>query len=252
MFSVRDKVILISGGNRGIGRGIAMGLAEQGAFVIIAARDEKALIQTSELIKGRGNRCIYVSMDITSTESVEEAVRVAQERSGGRIDVLINNAGMSAENVKAEEMPESEWLKVLDINLNGYFRLGKAVAKDMIARRRGKIINMSSVFAINAPPLASPYSVSKAGINQLTRAWAVEWSRYNIQVNAIAPGYIYTDLTRERLENEKFKQKMLSRIPMGRFGEIDEIIGAVTFFASSASDYVTGVVLPIDGGWNAA
>jgi NAD(P)-dependent dehydrogenase (short-subunit alcohol dehydrogenase family) len=249
MFSIRDKIIFITGGNRGIGRGIAIGLAQQGARVVIAARDEKALVETSAFIKNRADICFYVTLDITSTESVLEAVDRAQKKADGTIDALINNAGVSAENVKAEEMLESDWLQVLDVNLNGYFRLGKAVVKGMIQKKAGKIINISSVFAFSAIPLASAYSVSKAAINQLTKAWAVEWARYNIQVNAIAPGYIYTDLTQDRLNDEKFKQKMLTRIPAGRFGKIEDLIGAVTFLASNASDYITGIVLPVDGGW---
>lgn len=251
MFLIRDKIIFVSGGNRGIGRGIAIGLAQQGARVVIAGRDKKALVETSVSINNQGNRCFYVALDTAVSESVLEAVDSAQKEAGGTIDVLINNAGMSAENVKAEEILESDWLRVLDVNLNGYFRLGEAVVKGMIEKRAGKIINISSILAFSAIPLASAYSVSKAAINQMTKAWAVEWARYNIQVNAIAPGYIYTDLTQDRLNDKKFKQKMLTRIPIGRFGEIEDLIGAVTFLASNASDYVTGIVLPIDGGWSA-
>jgi NAD(P)-dependent dehydrogenase (short-subunit alcohol dehydrogenase family) len=249
MFTVHGKVIFISGGNRGIGRGIAIGLAKQRAHVIIAARNEETLIETSEFINNQGYRCSYVRMDVSSEESVQNAVNTAEKMIGGAIDVLVNNAGMSVDNAKAEEISESDWLQVLNVDLNGYFRVGKAVVKGMIAKGAGKIINISSIFSFNPIPLASAYCVSKAAINHLTRAWAVEWARYNIQVNAVAPGYIVTDLSRERLEDEKFRKKIFSRIPMGRFGEVDDLIGAVTFFASKASDYITGVILSVDGGW---
>lgn len=252
MFSISEKNIFISGGNRGLGRGIAIGLAQQGAHIIIAARDEKTLIETTEFIKNQGNKCTYIQMDITSTESIEKAVELGQEKSGGAIDVLINNAAMSGENVKAEEVPESDWLKVIDVNLNGYFRLGKTVVKGMIAKRAGKIINMSSILSISATPLVSAYCVSKTAINQLTRVWAVEWARYNIQVNGVAPSYILTDINRERLKDEEFERKILTRIPMNRLCEVNDLLGAFTFLASSASDYITGVVLPVDGGWGAA
>jgi NAD(P)-dependent dehydrogenase (short-subunit alcohol dehydrogenase family) len=251
MFSINGKNILISGGSRGIGRGIAIGLAQQGAHLILAARDEITLSDTAEIIKDQGNKCTYVQMDITSTKSIERAVKLAQEKLQAPIDVLINNAGMSSENAKAEEVPESDWLKVIDANLNGYFRLGKAVAQGMIAKRGGKIINMSSILSVSATPLVSAYCVSKAGINQLTRVWAVEWARYNIQVNAVAPGYILTDINRERFENKDFQRKTLGRIPIKRLGEVNDLLGAFTFLASSASDYITGVVLPVDGGWGA-
>ena len=252
MFSIREKNIFISGGNRGLGRGIAIGLAQQGAHIIIAARDEKSLIETAEFIKNQGNKCTYVQMNITSTESIEKAVEFGQEKSGGTIDVLINNAAMSSDNVKAEEVPESDWLKAIDVNLNGYFRLGKTVVKGMIAKKAGNIINMSSILSFSATPLVSAYCVSKAAINQLTRVWAVEWARYNIQVNGVAPSYVLTDINRERLKDEEFERKILTRIPMNRLGEVNDLLGAFIFLASSASDYITGVVLPVDGGWGAA
>jgi len=250
MFSVEDKIILISGGNRGLGREIATGLAQQDANVVIAARDEKLLIETSEAIKKQHKKCSYVRMDVTSEKDIQNAVALAQEKAGGTIDVLINNAGMSVENVKAEDMEESDWQRVLDVNLNGYFRLARAVVKGMIARGAGKIVNMSSVLGTNPVPQAVAYCVSKGAINQLTRAWAVEWSRYNIQVNALAPAYILTDINRDRLSDGKFVKKILGSIPAARIGEHEDLIGAVTFFSSSASNYITGVVLPVDGGWS--
>jgi 2-deoxy-D-gluconate 3-dehydrogenase len=250
MFSVKDKIILVSGGNRGLGREISIGLARQDANVVIAARDENALIETSEAIKKQHKRCSYVRMDVTSEKDVQSAVVLAQEKACGVIDVLINNAGMSVENVKAEDMSEPEWQRVLDVNLNGYFRLAKAVVRGMIDKGSGKIINMSSVLGTNPVPLALGYCVSKGAVNQLTRAWAIEWSRYNIQVNALAPAYIRTDINRDRLTNEKFLKKVLERIPAGRIGEHEDLIGAVTFLSSSASDYITGAVLPVDGGWS--
>ena len=250
MFSVEDKIILISGGNRGVGREIATGLAQQDANVVIAARDEKLLIETSEAIKKQYKKCSYVRMDVTSEKDIQNAVALAQEKAGGTIDVLINNAGMSVENVKAEDMEESDWQRVLDVNLNGYFRLARAVVKGMIAKGAGKIVNMSSVLGTNPVPQAVAYCVSKGAINQLTRAWAVEWSRYNIQVNALAPAYILTDINRDRLSDGRFVKKILGSIPAGRIGEHEDLIGAVTFFSSSASNYITGVVLPVDGGWS--
>jgi NAD(P)-dependent dehydrogenase (short-subunit alcohol dehydrogenase family) len=252
VFSVKDKVIFISGGNRGLGRGIATGLAGNGARVVIAARDLVALKKTRDCILANGHSCFAVEMDVTSTGSVQRAVDSAQEMAGAPIEVLINNAGMTADNIKAEEMTEKDWLRVMDVNLNGYFRLAQAAVGNMIAKRAGKIINMSSVLGISPVPLGLPYCVSKGAVNHLTKAWAIEWSRYNVQVNAIAPAYIMTDMNKERLENESFRQKVLSRIPAGRLGNTQDLIGAVLFLASEASNYVTGIVLPVDGGWCAA
>jgi len=252
MFSVHDKVALVTGGSKGIGRSIALGLAEQGAKVILAARDREALSATQELIRNRGYACDYVAMDVTSEDSVFKAVKSAETIVSGAIDILINNAGMSAENVKAEEMEEVDWLHVMDVNLNGYFRVGKAVARGMIEKRSGKIINISSVLGTTAVPLGSAYCVSKGAINQLTKAWAVEWARYNIQVNAVAPAFISTDINRKQFEDEKFKKKILSRIPAGRMEEADDLIGPITFLSCKASDYVTGHVLNVDGGWCSA
>jgi NAD(P)-dependent dehydrogenase (short-subunit alcohol dehydrogenase family) len=251
LFSVEDKIILVSGGSRGLGKEMAIGLAQHGAHVVIAARNERALEETAEYIRSQNNQCEYVFMDVASEEGVREAVKLAQEKAGGTIDVLINNAGMSADNVKAEDMDEADWQRVLDVNLDGYFRLGKAVVKGMIAKGGGKIINMSSVLSTNPIPLAVAYCVSKGAINHLTRAWALEWSRYNIQVNALAPSYILSDINREHLSNEKFMNKILSRIPAGRIGNPGDLIGAVIFLASGASGYITGAVLPVDGGWSA-
>lgn len=251
LFSVEAKIILVTGGSRGLGKEIALGLARHGARVVIAARDEKALEETSEYIRSQNNLCEYVPMDVASTEAVRKAVEEAQEKAGGTIDVLINNAGMNVDNVKAEDMKEPDWQKVLNVNLDGYFRLGTAVVKGMIAKGGGKIINMSSVLGTNPVPLAVAYCVSKGAVNHLTRAWALEWSRYNIQVNALAPSYIISDISRRNMSNEKFLKKVLSRIPAGRLGENEDLIGAVIFLASGASNYITGAVLPVDGGWSA-
>jgi len=251
MFSVKDKVIFVSGGNRGLGREIAVGLARLGANLVIGARDEKTLISTAEAIKQEHQRCSYVTMDVTSEEDVRKAIELAQEKAGGAIDVLINNSGMNVENVKAENISDSDWQQVLNVNLNGYFRLGKAAVKGMITRRSGKIINVSSVLGTNPVPLAVGYCVSKGAINQLTRTWAVEWSRYNIQVNSVAPAYILTDINKDQLSNEKFLEKILGRIPAGRIGEHKDLLGAIVFLSSASSDYITGAVLPVDGGWSA-
>jgi NAD(P)-dependent dehydrogenase (short-subunit alcohol dehydrogenase family) len=251
IFSIENKLIFISGGNRGIGRAFAIGLSRQGAKVVIAARDEKSLEITSNLIRDEGNQCYYVTMDVASDKSVSGAVKWAQEISGGTIDVLINNAGITIENIKAEKWTDNDWLRVLDINLNGYFRLGKTVVKKMISTGSGKIINMSSVLGSNAVPMALSYCVSKGAINQLTRAWAVEWGRYNIQVNAVAPAYIPTDLTRANIEDKKFMKKIMFRTPLGRLGKKEDLLGIVTLLASNASNYITGAVIPVDGGWSA-
>jgi NAD(P)-dependent dehydrogenase (short-subunit alcohol dehydrogenase family) len=220
--------------------------------VVIAARDTDVLAAASELIRREGGACVSLPMDVRSEKSVESAVRMAQDLSGGAIDVLINNAGMSAGNASSENLSEDDWLKVLDVNLNGYFRLGKAAVKGMIARGTGKVVNISSVLGLTPTSYASPYCVSKSAINQLTKAWAIEWARYNIQVNALAPGFTATDMNRDRLQDERFLKRLLSRIPAGRLGSPEDLLGAVIFLASAASDYVTGTTLPVDGGWSSA
>jgi 2-deoxy-D-gluconate 3-dehydrogenase len=252
LFSIENKIIFISGGNRGLGRELAIGLSRQGGRIVIAARNKKNLEKTANLIRNEGNRCWYVTLDVASNKSIANAVNSAKEMAGDTINVLINNAGITIDNVKAEEMADTDWLRVLNINLNGYFRLGKEVVKEMISNGSGKIINMSSVLGSTAAPLVSAYCVSKGAINQLTRAWAVEWGRYNIQVNAVAPTFIPTDLTKELIKDKKFMKKIISRIPLGRLGDTSDILGIVTFLASEASNYLTGTIIPVDGGWSAA
>lgn len=249
---LENKVAFVSGGSRGLGRAMSMGLAEAGAHVIVGARDVQALEETVDHIRDQGRRCHAVVLDVTSMENVRSALREAGREAGKPVDILVNNAGISTANTKAEDLPEKDWRTVLDVNLNGYFRMGLAAAQDMIRQRSGKIVNISSVLGETPAPLASAYSVSKAAINQLTRAWAVEWARYNIQVNAVAPAFVETELTKSQLQDPGFRQKLLSRIPAGRLGRPEDLIGALVFLASAASDYVTGVILPVDGGWSAA
>ena len=166
----------------------------------------------------------------------------------GQIDVLVNNAG-TALTKRTEDLTDEDWDRVINVNLKGPFICAQEVGRHMIARRQGKIINMGSVLGFVAERQVLPYCVSKGGLLQLTRALALEWARYNIQVNALCPGYIETDLNRDQLADERVRERLLRKIPARRLGTVDDLVGAAVFLASQASDYMTGQCLIVDGGW---
>lgn len=195
-----------------------------------------------------GAKGLAVKTDVTNSHDVEHMLEVAINHFGS-VDVLLNNAGMNIPGLLAEQVSEKEMQTIMDTNLKGVFLCGTTVGRHMIDRKRGKIINMSSVLGQTHWAGASIYCVSKAAINQLTKAWAVEWAPKNVTVNALAPTFIVTDMNRHLFAEKHYQERVLSRLPMGRVGTIEDLVGPAIFLASRASDFMTGDVLLVDGGW---
>ena len=246
-FRLDGKIALVTGGGSGIGKALALGFANAGAKVAVAGRRVERLEETVEEIEKLGSEGMAVRCDVTRKEEVERMVEAVVERFG-RIDVLLNAAGVNR-RMPSEEVPEEVWDVILDTNLKGTFLCCQAVGKVMMRQGGGKIINIGSLTSQIGIGMISPYSASKGGVLLLTRALAVEWARYNINVNCIGPGYFRTEMTQALFENEEWKRRALRRIPMRRFGELDDLIGAAIFLASDASDYVTGQIIYVDGGF---
>jgi NAD(P)-dependent dehydrogenase (short-subunit alcohol dehydrogenase family) len=248
-FSLTDQVALVTGASRGIGRYLALGLAHYGADIIITGRTVDQLEEAAREIQDLGRRCLVVPMDITQKTDIEKGVEKAFQHFG-RIDILVNNAGINIPQ-PALEVTEEDWRKVLDSNLTGLFFCCQAVGRIMVNRKSGKIINISSQTGTVAIQWRAAYCSSKAGVNLLTKVLALEWGPHNINVNAVAPTFIETPMTRPMLENQAFREMVLSKILLGRVGQPKDVLGAVIYLASEASDLVTGHVLLVDGGWTA-
>ena len=248
-FSLTDKVALVTGASRGIGRYLAAGLAHYGADLIITGRTVSQLEEAAQEIRQLGRRCLVVPMDITQKADVDQGVEKAF-RHFGRIDILVNNAGINIPK-PALEVTEEDWRRVLDSNLTGLFFCCQAVGRIMVNQKSGKIINISSQTGTVAIQWRAAYCSSKAGVNLLTKVLALEWGPHNINVNAVAPTFIETPMTRPMLENQAFREMVLSKILLGRVGQPKDVLGAVIYLASEASDLVTGHVLLVDGGWTA-
>lgn len=250
MFSLKGKKALVTGGSRGIGRGIALALATQGADVAVNYRSNKEEAEkvVSE-IKKKGRDSFVVQADVSSVEDVIRMFGEIEKR-WGKLNILVNNAGV-AHFSSFEEMTEEEWDRTLDVNLKGQFLCAREAVK-LMKQKGGKIINISSVASggvgVGAAKMAH-YVASKGGVAAMTEALAVEAAPYKINVNAIAPGFIETDMTKELIGDEKAKKAFLGRIPWGRFGRPEDIGAAAAFLASDEADYVTGTVLYVDGGW---
>ncbi|WDI30085.1 2-dehydro-3-deoxy-D-gluconate 5-dehydrogenase KduD [Hyphococcus flavus] len=246
MFSLKDKVALVTGANTGIGQGLAIGLAAAGAD--IAAVGRTAPEETKAEVEKLGRRFAFIEADLSSTDGVE-AVVTAAEAALGPVDILVNNAGTIKRN-DALDFTEEDWDSVMDVNLKTLFFLSQAVARKMVAAGcKGKIINIASMLSFQGGIRVASYTASKSGVAGLTKLLANEWALKNINVNAIAPGYIATNNTAALRADEKRNAEILGRIPAGRWGNPDDLAGAVVFLASSASDYVHGTTLAVDGGW---
>ena len=247
-FRLDGKVALVTGATRGLGQGIARGLAEAGADV--AALDIVSVAETGDLVRNEGSRFHAMNVDLLeadaklASEVVEECVSEL-----GRLDILVNNAGI-IRRAPALEFGEDDWEAVVKINLSAAFYLSQAAARHFVEEGRGgRIINTASVLSYEGGMIVPSYSASKAGIANLTRALANEWAPLGINVNAIAPSYFTTELTSALREDEERSAALLSRLPAGRFGEPEDLKGAAVFLASDAADYVHGTILPVDGGW---
>lgn len=246
IFDIRGRAALITGASSGFGHFFAESLAARGARVIIAARRVDRLSDVSERITAAGGQCHAVAMDVGNAASVRQGVTEAWEWAGG-LDILINNAGIGA-NASFLDMTEEEWDANLDTNLKGAFLVAQQVARRAAeSRRPASIINIASILGLRVANHLSPYAASKAGLLQLTKAMALELARYNVRVNAIAPGYVETDINRDFFKTGA-GERMLSRIPTRRLGQLEELLGPLLLLASDAGSYMTGAVLAVDGG----
>ncbi|MFZ5650114.1 MAG: SDR family NAD(P)-dependent oxidoreductase [Bacillota bacterium] len=244
---VKDKVAIVTGSSKGIGLGMAQGLAHYGADLVILSRNLDEAEAAADIIKDMGRKAIAVKCDVTKKDEVQNMVDAALDEFG-KIDILINNAGMNIRKPLVE-YEEEEYDKVINANLKGIFLAGQAVAKVMMKQKSGKIINISSIFGGVAMPNQAAYASSKGGINQLTRVMALELAPYNVNVNAIAPAYIKTPMTEGWLSDEERLKEILASTPIGRIGELSDLVGPVVFLASEASSFITGHILYVDGGW---
>src|SRR4030042_4834771 len=247
IFDLSGKIAIVTGGNRGIGFGIAKGLASVGATVVIANRTAAEGQKAAEALKKEGLNAVAIPTDVSSKSSVGELVsNVVNDF--GRIDILINDAAIQITK-PAEELSEEEWDYMMNVNLKGLFLCCQLAGREMIKRKKGKIINISSIVSQIARPGRSIYATTKAGVSHLTRSLALEWAKYNINVNAIGPGLTITDINKKYFaEHHDELRKLISSIPKGREAYPSDYVGAAIFFASDASDYVTGQVLIVDGG----
>jgi 2-dehydro-3-deoxy-D-gluconate 5-dehydrogenase len=249
IFSLQNRVAFVTGGNGGIGLGMAKGLAGAGATVVIAGRNkQKAQSALSEL-RSVGALAEFIELDALEESSCRQAVQRAVDRFG-RLDILVNNAGTTVRK-QPEELTAQEWHLVMDTNLTSAFLCSQAAYPHMVRAGGGKIINIGSMMSVFASSYATPYAASKGGIVQLAKSLAVAWAKDNIQVNAILPGWIDTDLTRKAREQvQGLNERVLARTPAQRWGMPDDFAGIAVFLAAPASNFITGAAIPVDGGYS--
>lgn len=246
-FSLAGKVAVVTGGNRGIGRAIAVGFAEAGATVVIAARDAAKNKETVSEIESIGAIALAIETDVTSRDDLQRMNDTVADEFG-HIDVLVNNAGIGF-HADALTLDDSEWRRLFDTNLDAVWKASQIVGKQMVERGSGSIINIGSMsgLIINRPQWHSPYGISKAAVHHLTKSLAAEWAQAGVRVNAIAPGYVKTEIA--SVEYEEYAHYWRDEVPMQRYGSTDEISPTALYLASDASSFMTGSVIVIDGGY---
>jgi 2-deoxy-D-gluconate 3-dehydrogenase len=248
---VEGKVALVTGAGSGLGKSIALALAEAGADVIVTelpSRIDRACA-VAECIESLERRALALKLDVTSLKSIQRMVE-RSIREFSRIDILVNNAGINVPK-NALDVTEEDWDRVLDVNLKGVFFCAQAVGREMIKRRFGKMINIASQNGVVGFYQRAAYCSSKAGVVNLTRVLAIEWAPYHVNVNAVAPTFVLTPLTEKLFADPSFSREIRRRIPLGRLGRPEDVVGAVVFLASPAADLITGHTLLVDGGWTA-
>ncbi len=248
-FSLNNQVALVTGASMGIGFGIAKALAHAGATLAVAARSEPELRTLTDEIHAAGGKAASFPLDVRNVAHVDATMKAVQSEFG-RLDILVNNAGLGA-NHPATDVTETDWDTMMDVNLKGLFFCCQAAGRIMLEQGMGRIINMSSQASVIGIRDHAVYCASKGGVNQLTRVLALEWSARGVTVNAVAPTFIYTPGTAERLDTPEYLQNVLARLPIGRVGTITDVAAAVIYLASPAGALVTGTVLMVDGGWTA-
>ena len=250
-FDLTGKVAVVTGGNGGIGLGIAMGLAGAGANIVVAARSVEKTAQALEDIRALGVEAYGITVDVNQEPAIQRMVTDTIDHMG-RLDILVNNSGIAV-RAQPQDLTAAQWDSVVDVNLRAAFLTSKEVYSHMVNAGGGKLINVGSMYSLFGSDWGAPYAASKAGLVQLTKSLAVAWAKDNIQVNAVLPGWFVTDLTRGIPEADPDRYDNINRrIPTGRWGEPSELGGAAVFLASAASDYVTGATLTVDGGYSSA
>jgi NAD(P)-dependent dehydrogenase (short-subunit alcohol dehydrogenase family) len=246
-FSLSGRVAVVTGASRGLGRSISLGLARAGAHIVGVGRTEEDLGALVSEVKDMGCESIAVPADITKLGEIDRVVDRTLEEFG-RVDILVNNAGINIPQ-PASEVTEEAWDKVMNINLKATFFCSQRIGRVMMEQRHGKIINISSQMALVGYYKRSAYCASKGGVAQITKVLAVEWAPFNINVNSVAPTFVETAMTASMFRDEAFREDVIRRIPMGKLAQPEDVVGAVVYLASPASNFVTGHTLLVDGGW---
>ena len=245
-FDLAGRTALVTGASAGIGYALARGLAGAGARVVLNARGVDKLEAAAGRLRAEGAQVLTAAFDVTAGEAVGAAVdRI--EREAGPIDILVNNAGMQR-RAPLEQFAEADWHELMKTNLDSVFLVGQAVARHMIGRKRGKIINICSVQSELGRPGIAPYTASKGAVKMLTKGMAIDWGQHGIQVNGLGPGYFKTELTQALVDNPEFTQWLVNHTPSRRWGDVQDLVGAAVFLASDASNFVNGHILYVDGG----
>ena len=249
-FSLEGKIAVVTGGTSGIGRAIAIGLAEAGADVVATGRRQQQVEEAAAEIEARGRKSLRQSSDVGDRASLEKLLATTLEKFG-KVDILVNCAGI-IKRTPTLDLSEEEWANILNTNLTGTLRASQIFGRSMLERGYGRIINIASLNSFVALAEVAAYAASKAGVASLTRSLAVEWSKKGVTVNAIAPGVFRTDINAKLLDSTPRGQELLMRTPMGRFGRTEELVGAAIYLASDSASFVTGEVLVVDGGFLAS
>lgn len=247
MFNLQGKNAIVTGGGRGLGKGMAEGLCQAGANVVIIGSSSK-VFETAEEFVQKGYKAYAVQGDLSKQENIYNIFEQALIKLNGKIDILVNNAGVQRRH-KCEVFPLDDWNTVLQVNLNTVFTLCQLAGNKMLTQGYGKIINVASMLSFFGGYTVPAYAASKGGVAQLTKALANEWSSKHVHVNAIAPGYMDTEMNVKLVNDEKRNKEILDRIPIGRWGTAEDVKGLTIFLASAASDYINGAIIPIDGGY---
>jgi gluconate 5-dehydrogenase len=245
-FSLAGRTALVTGSSAGIGLALARGLAGAGAQVVLNARSVDKLEATAAQLRAEGAKVHAAAFDVTDAKAVSEGVERI-EREIGPIAILVNNAGMQR-RAPLEEFPQADWHTLMKTNVDSVFLVGQAVARHMIVRQRGKIINICSVQSELGRPNIAPYTASKGAVKMLTKGMAIDWGQHGIQVNGLGPGYFKTELTQALVDNKEFSAWLVGRTPSRRWGDVEDLVGAAVFLASDASNFVNGHILYVDGG----